>query len=98
MKKVFLKENLEIQNDFEYQIIEICNAEKAHKVLGLSHDMGIMMPKSIIISYSDGKTYLRYMQMKPWVIGMMFPDIDISSMSKKVMSTMKKILNETVNK
>jgi hypothetical protein len=36
------------------------------------------------------------MQMKPWMVGMMFPDINIVPMSKKVMGTMKKIVHEAV--
>ncbi len=96
MRKTFEKNNLEISRDFEYRIIELCNAPKAHKALGMSMDLGIMMPKSIIISRENGKTVLRYMQMKPWMVGMMFPDINIVPMSKKVMVTMKKIVHEAV--
>jgi uncharacterized protein (DUF302 family) len=96
MRKTFEKNNLEISRDFEYRIIELCNAKKAHKALGMSMNLGIMMPKSIIISRENGKTVLRYMQMKPWMVGMMFPDINIVPMSKKVMGTMKKIVHEAV--
>jgi uncharacterized protein (DUF302 family) len=96
MRKTFEKNNLEISRDFEYRIIELCNAQKAHKALGMSMNLGIMMPKSIIISRENGKTVLRYMQMKPWMVGMMFPDINIVPMSKKVMGTMKKIVHEAV--
>jgi uncharacterized protein (DUF302 family) len=97
MRKTVEKNNLEISRDFEYRIIELCNAQKAHKALGMSMNLGIMMPKSIIISRENGKTVLRYMQMKPWMVGMMFPDINIVPMSKNVMGTMKKIVHEAIS-
>ena len=98
MRKTFEKNNLEISRDFEYRIIELCNAQKAHKALGMSMDLGIMMPKSIIISRENNQTVLRYMQMKPWMVGMMFPNINIAPMSKKVMGTLRKIVHEAVDK
>ena len=98
MRKTFEKNNLEISRDFEYRIIELCNAQKAHKALGMSMDLGIMMPKSIIISRENNQTALRYMQMKPWMVGMMFPNINIAPMSKKVMGTLKKIVHEAVDR
>jgi len=98
MRKTFEKNNLEISRDFEYRIIELCNAQKAHKALGMSMDLGIMMPKSIIISRENNQTILRYMQMKPWMVGMMFPNINIAPMSKKVMGTLKKIVHEAVDR
>jgi uncharacterized protein (DUF302 family) len=97
MRKTFEKNNLEILRDFEYRIVELCNAKKAHKALEMSMDLGIMMPKSIIISRENGKTVLRYMQMKPWMVGIMFPDINIVPMSKNVMGTMKKIVHEAIS-
>jgi len=98
MRKTFEKNNLEISRDFEYRIIELCNAQKAHKALGMSMDLGIMMPKSIIISRENNQTALRYMQMKPWMVGMMFPNINIAPMSKKVMGTLRKIVHEAVDR
>ena len=96
MRKTFEKNNLEISRDFQCRIVELCNAKKAHKALGMSMDLGIMMPKSIIISRENNQTVLRYMQIKPWMVGMMFPDINIAPMSKKVMATLKKIVHEAV--
>ncbi len=98
MRETFEKNNLEIDKDFEYKIVQICNAKKAHKALIMSGDLGIMMPKNILISRENNKTVLRFMQMKPWIVGMMFPDIDIAPMSKNVMATMRKIVNKTVEK
>jgi len=62
----------------------------------MSYDMGIMMPKSIIVAKEKGKTTLRFMQMKPWMVSWMFPEINIAPMSKNVMATMKKIVAETI--
>ncbi len=99
MKKTYEKKGLEIADDFEYRIIQICNAKKSHKALTkMSFDMGIMMPKSIIISRKNGKTSLRFMKMKPWMVSMMFPEIDIVPMSKMVMKTITKIVTETIKK
>ncbi len=96
MRQTFEKNNLEISPDFEYKILELCNPQKAHKALGMSKDLGIMMSKSIVISRENNQTVLRYMQMKPWMISWMFPDINLAPMSKKMMATMKKIVHEAV--
>lgn len=99
LKKTFQKAKLPLDKDFEYRIVQLCNAQKSHKVLtSMSYDMGIMMPKSIIIAWEKGKTTLRFMQMKPWIMGMMFPEINIAPMSRTVMSTMRKIVNDTADK
>ncbi len=97
LKQTFIKESLPLDKNFEYRIVQLCNAKKSHKVLTtMSYDMGIMMPKSIIVASENGKTTLRFMQMKPWMIGMMFPEINIAPMSKNVMTTMKKIVADTI--
>lgn len=97
IKDTFQKNNLPIGEDFEYTIIQFCNAPKAHMaVMKLSHDVGIMMPKSIVISRENRKTALRFMQMKPWMVGMMFPDIDLKPLSKKVMKALQSIVNDAI--
>jgi uncharacterized protein (DUF302 family) len=99
MKETYKKKNLQIADDFEYRIIQICNAPKSHKALSkMSFDMGVMMPKSIIVAQENGKTSLRFMRMKPWMVSMMFPDLDIVPMSKMVTGIMEKIVSETINK
>jgi len=99
MKKTYKKKNLKIPDDFEYRIVQICNAPKSHKALSdLSYDMGIMMPKSIIVARENGKTNLRFMKMKPWMVSMMFPELDIVPISKKVTATITKIVKETIEK
>jgi uncharacterized protein (DUF302 family) len=97
MNETYQKKNLKIAEDFEYRIIQICNAPKSHKALTkMSFDMGVMMPKSIIVARENGKTTLRFMKMKPWMVSMMFPDIDIVPMSKMVTKIMRKIVLETI--
>ena len=97
MKETYKKKDLQIAENFEYKIIQICNAPKSQKALSkMSFDMGVMMPKSIIAAQENGKTTLRYMRMKPWMVSMMFPDLDIVPMSKTVSDIMEKIVNETI--
>ena len=99
MKETYKKKNLEISEDFEYRIIQICNAPKSHKALNkMSFDMGVMMPKSIIVARENGKTTLRFMRMKPWMVSMMFPELDIIPMSKAVTEIMEKIVTETLRR
>jgi len=99
MKDTYKKKNLEISDDFEYRIVQICNAPKSHKALSkMSFDMGVMMPKSIIVAKENGKTTLRFMKMKPWMTSMMFPELDIVPMSKMVTEIMGKIVKETIQK
>ena len=64
----------------------------------MSFDMGIMMPKSIIVARENGKTTFRFMKMKTWMVSMMFPKLDIAPMSKMVTGIMQKIVTETINK
>jgi uncharacterized protein (DUF302 family) len=97
IKDTFQKNNLPLDKDFEYSIIQFCNAPKAHMAITkLSHDVGIMMPKSIVVSQENGKTSIRFMQMKPWMVGMMFPDIDLKPLSKKVMKALQNIVDDAV--
>lgn len=99
LKDTYVKKKMEISEDFEYRIVQICNAPKSHKALNnMSYDMGIMMPKSIIVAREDGNTTLRFMKMKPWFVSMMFPDLDIVPMSKMVTGIMEKIVIETIKK
>jgi uncharacterized protein (DUF302 family) len=99
MKETYTKKKLEISEDFEYRIVQICNAPKSHKALNtMSFDMGVMMPKSIIVARENGKTTLRFMKMKPWMVSMMFPELDILPMSKAVTEIMEKIVTETINR
>jgi DNA-directed RNA polymerase subunit H (RpoH/RPB5) len=64
----------------------------------MSYDMGIMMPKAIIVAREEGKTVLRHLTMKPWEVSMMFPDIDIAPMAKSVAAIMEEITSETIRK
>ncbi|MEA3495728.1 MAG: DUF302 domain-containing protein [Bacteroidota bacterium] len=99
LRESYSKKNLKIDDDFEYRIVEICNAQKSHKVITeMSYDMGVMMPKSIIVARENGKTTLRFMKMKPWIMSMMFPSVDIVPMSKNVMKIMTNIVIETIKK
>ncbi|RLD90728.1 MAG: hypothetical protein DRJ09_03320 [Bacteroidetes bacterium] len=99
LRETYVKKNLDIPDDFEYRIVQICNAPKSHKALNeLSFDMGIMMPKSIIVARENGLTTLRFMKMKPWMVSFMFPELDIVPMSKKVSVIMEKIVTETIEK
>jgi uncharacterized protein (DUF302 family) len=97
LKDTYVKKHLNLSDDFEYKIVQICNAPKSHKALTqLSYDMGIMMPKSIIVARENGKTTLRYMKFKPWMVSLMFPELDIAPLSKHVSEIMEKIVRETV--
>jgi len=99
MKETYKKKKLETSEDFEYRIIQICNAPKSHKAINkMSFDMGVMMPKSIIVAREKGKTTLRFMKMKSWMVSMMFPELDIVPMSKAVTKIMGKIVTETIKK
>lgn len=94
MKEAFDEKRLKYDTDFEYKLIQFCNAKKAHKALSMSTDVGIMMPKTIIIFKKDGETYFQFMKMKPFMVSFMFPEINLAPMSKNVMATMQKIVAE----
>ena len=97
LRDTYERKNLEV--DFDYKVVQICNAEKSHNALSnLSHDLGIMMPKSIIVARKDDVTTLRFMTMKPWMVSLMFPDIDIAPISKKVTTIMRDIVMLTIEK
>ncbi len=97
LKETYLKKGLALSDDFEYKIVQICNAPKSHKALqSMSFDMGIMMPKSIIVARENGKTSMRFMKMKPWMISLMFPELDVAPLSKHVTEIMNKIVDTTI--
>ena len=95
LKDTYERKNLEA--DFDYKIVQICNAEKSHGALtNMSHDLGIMMPKSIVVARKDGITTLRFMKMKPWMVSLMFPEIDVAPISKMVTKIMRDIVMQTI--
>ena len=97
LKETYVKKNLPLPDDFEYRIVQICNAPKSNSALmNLSFDMGIMMPKNIIVARENGKTTIRFMKMKPWMVSFMFPQLDIVPLSKKVTKIMEKIVGDTI--
>ena len=97
LKDTYERKNLDV--DFEYKIVQICNAEKSHGALtNMSHDLGIMMPKSIVVAHKNGVTSLRFMKMKPWMVSLMFPDIDVAPISKMVTKIMRDIVTQTIEK
>ncbi len=97
LKETYLKKDLALDSDFEYKIVQICNAPKSYKALkDMSYDMGIMMPKSIIVARENNKTSLRYMNMKPWIVSLMFPELEVAPLSKHVTEIMDKIVQETI--
>jgi len=98
LKDTYVKKHLTLDDDFEYRIVQICNAPKSHKALtNMSYDMGVMMPKSIIVARENGKTTLRYMKFKPWMVSLMFPELEVAPLSKHVTEIMEKIISETVD-
>ncbi len=99
LKETYTKKALQLAPDFEYRIVQICNAPKSHKALNeLGFDMGVMMPKNLIVARENGATTIRFMKMKPWITAMMFPDLDIAPLSKKVMQTLEDIVAETIRR
>jgi len=97
LRATFQKNNLPLPDDFAFTIVQFCNAKKVHPVLmNLSFDVGIMMPKSIVVARENGVTTLRFMQMKSWMVGWMFPSINLVPVSKNVMATIRKIVRDAV--
>ncbi len=97
LKETYENKNLDV--DFHYKIVQICNAEKSHGALtNMSHDLGIMMPKSIVVAEKGGVTTLRFMKMKPWMVSLMFPEIDVAPISKMVTKIMRDIVTQTIQK
>jgi hypothetical protein len=64
--------------------------------MNLSFDMGIMMPKNIIVARENGKTTIRFMKMKPWMVSLMFPELDVAPLSKHITEVMNNIVNDTI--
>jgi len=97
LKETYLKKKLKLDKDFEYKIVQICNAPKSYKALSdMSYDMGIMMPKSIIVARENNKTTLRFMKMKPWIVSFMFPELNVVPISKHVTEIMNNIVDDAI--
>jgi len=97
LKETYLKKKLLLDPNFEYKIVQICNAPKSYKALqDMSFDMGVMMPKSIIVAQENGKTSMRFMKMKPWLVSLMFPELDVAPLSRHIAKIMNEIVEETI--
>ena len=96
VKGAFDEKGLKHDSDFEYKLVQFCDAKKAHKALSMSTDVGIMMSKTIIVFRKNGETYFQFMKTKPFMVSFMFPEINLAPMSKNVMATMQKIVTEAV--
>jgi len=97
LKQTYARQKMDLDPGFRYSIVEICEPAKSYKALtGLGYDMGVMMPKSIIVASENGKTTLRYMRLKPWMVSMMFPDWDVAPLSRNVSATLEKITRDTL--
>ncbi len=94
LQNTFKKNNLE---SAPYAIVEICNAEMAHKALSLDFRMGNMMPKKIIVYVDgEGRTNLMIMKQNPAMFDELFPGLPIAEMSQEVTKILEKIIEETL--
>lgn len=88
-KDKMAEHNIEFQNDF--MILEVCNPQKAHKVLTRHIEIGYFLPCKVVVYEKDGK--VRIGTAKPEaLIGMMELD-DMNSIASEV----EKILTEAID-
>ncbi len=94
LRATFEAQGLPVEEDFEYSLVQFCHAEKALKALRMSRDVGVMMPKTIIVGREKGRTFFQFMKMRPFMVRFMFPSANLVPMSKQVTATMERIVAE----
>lgn len=75
-----------------FKIIEICNSKFAHKVLGISEDVGLFMPCKINVYVKKGKTVIS--AMRPAMIGEFFENKELREVAKEVDAITRSIVDE----
>ncbi len=75
-----------------FKIIEICNSKFAHKVLGISEDVGLFMPCKINIYTRGGRTVIS--AMKPAMISEFFENKELKVVAEEVDAIVRSIVDE----
>jgi uncharacterized protein (DUF302 family) len=75
-----------------FKIIEICNSKFAHKVLGVSEDVGLFMPCKINVYTRKGKTIIS--AMRPALIGEFFASSELAPVASEVDAIVRSIVDE----
>ena len=75
-----------------FKIIEICNSKFAHKVLGMTEDVGLFMPCKINIYTRKGKTVIS--AMRPAMIGEFFDNKELGEVANEVDAITRSIVDE----
>lgn len=75
-----------------FKIIEICNSKFAHKVLGVSEDVGLFMPCKINVYIKEGKTVIS--AMRPELIGEFFEGEELKHTALEVDAIVRSIVDE----
>jgi uncharacterized protein (DUF302 family) len=75
-----------------FKIVEICNSKFAHKVLGISEDVGLFMPCKINVYVKNGKTVIS--AMRPDMIGEFFKNAELKETAGEVDAIVRSIVDE----
>ena len=78
MKEQFRSHDVDVDNDFEYYSIMVCNPEKAYRSITKNPLRGaVLLPPKQIVIYADkvaGKTVIAYMKMNKSSIKEILPE------------------------
>jgi uncharacterized protein (DUF302 family) len=75
-----------------FKIVEICNSKFAHKVLGISEDVGLFMPCKINVYVKNGKTVIS--AMRPSLISEFFNNKELKEVADEVDAIVRSIVDE----
>lgn len=76
------------------KIIEVCNAEFAHRALRQEIEVALFMPCRYAVYSEDGKTIVKLN--RPSLIAEMMPGAGLDELANDVEATLKKIMTESV--
>lgn len=62
MAKTFGSHGVEVAEDFDMHMIQLCKPEKAATSLSFNPERAVLMPKFIMTFTKNGKTQIRFMQ------------------------------------
>ncbi|MBV5340346.1 MAG: DUF302 domain-containing protein [Deltaproteobacteria bacterium] len=83
MANTFGGHGVEVAEDFDLHMVQICNPEKAAPSLQKNHERAALIPKFVTIFSQNGKTQVRMLRLEPALIEELIQDNDFAVSSAK---------------
>jgi len=90
----FGNHGVEVADDFDLHMIQLCKPEKAAKSLMANPERAILMPKFIMTFTKDGKTHIRFLKFSRDNIGNVVDDDVFPGSLAETYTVIEKIIEE----